>query len=138
MKECTVCGKEKDAGEFQVRRASHDGLTAACRVCLKERDRARYQKERDYRSIKHKEYMATATGKEIHAKAARKWVEQNRVKRAAHVITGHAIRSGKLVPGLCEVCGAVRVDAHHEDYDKPLDVIWLCQAHHKQLHAKRK
>ena len=29
-----------------------------------------------------------------------------------------------------------RVHAHHEDYDYPLDVIWLCPIHHKARHKE--
>jgi len=33
------------------------------------------------------------------------------------------------------VCGSSEyIHAHHDDYDKPLDVRWLCAAHHKQWH----
>jgi DNA-directed RNA polymerase subunit RPC12/RpoP len=45
-----------------------------------------------------------------------------------------AIRAGRLVRQPCEVCGAVKVDAHHDDYSRPLDVRWLCRAHHRQHH----
>jgi ribosomal protein L15E len=34
------------------------------------------------------------------------------------------------------VCGAKKSVAHHEDYKKPLDVIWLCQEHHKAVHMR--
>lgn len=45
-----------------------------------------------------------------------------------------AIRSGRLVRQPCEVCGDDQVDAHHDDYDKPLDVRWLCRKHHRAAH----
>jgi ribosomal protein S27AE len=36
----------------------------------------------------------------------------------------------------CVRCGATKSLAHHEDYDKPLDVMWLCQPCHKQRHKE--
>lgn len=41
MKVCSSCGKRKPAHDYQVRRLSRDGLTAACRDCLNARDAAR-------------------------------------------------------------------------------------------------
>jgi hypothetical protein len=57
-------------------------------------------------------------------------------------ITEKAIARGKLVPKPCEVCGVVGemsdgrnlIQAHHDDYNKPLDVRWLCQKHHFEWH----
>lgn len=34
----------------------------------------------------------------------------------------------------CSVCGATRGEAHHDDYSKPLDVVWLCRTHHWARH----
>ncbi len=47
-----------------------------------------------------------------------------------------AIATGKLVRESCEVCGAVKTDAHHDDYSKPYEVRWLCQKHHAEHHVK--
>jgi hypothetical protein len=32
------------------------------------------------------------------------------------------------------ICGNKKSEAHHTDYSKPYDVIWLCDFHHHQLH----
>jgi hypothetical protein len=46
-----------------------------------------------------------------------------------------ALASGDLVKGSCEICGDATVDAHHDDYRKPLEVRWLCRQHHVRVHA---
>lgn len=57
--------------------------------------------------------------------------------RARHLV-GLAVRDGSLVRQPCETCGAERTEAHHDDYDKPLSVRWLCLSHHRSLHGHRK
>jgi len=44
-------------------------------------------------------------------------------------------RGGKLTPQPCEVCGDPETEKHHEDYDFPLDVRWLCHEHHRMVTA---
>jgi hypothetical protein len=48
-----------------------------------------------------------------------------------------AVEKGKLIPQPCESCGEKEgnIDAHHPDYKKPLEVIWLCRSCHKLLHS---
>jgi hypothetical protein len=46
-----------------------------------------------------------------------------------------AVRSGRLVRKPCEVCGEPKSEGHHEDYHKPLEVVWLCRRHHKLAHG---
>ncbi len=54
-------------------------------------------------------------------------------------IYSEAIRKGQLVRKPCVVCGKIKVDGHHSDYAKPLDVVWVCRLHHKRLfHLKPK
>jgi len=55
----------------------------------------------------------------------------------AHLAVAQARKRGELQRGTCEVCGAEKTDAHHDDYDKPLDVRWLCRLHHRQVHAQQ-
>lgn len=48
--------------------------------------------------------------------------------------TCNLITGGKLKRQLCEVCGEEKVDAHHEDYNLPDKIKWLCREHHRKLH----
>ena len=61
-----------------------------------------------------------------------------REKHEARWKANRAINSGKLVRQPCEVCGNKKVDAHHDDYAKPLSVRFLCRAHHREFHAQAK
>jgi hypothetical protein len=44
------------------------------------------------------------------------------------------LRRGKLAAEPCVVCGAVPAQMHHPDYAKPLEVVWFCALHHRELH----
>ena len=55
----------------------------------------------------------------------------------ARKITTNAIARGKLIQQPCVVCGIPDSHAHHEDYSRPLEVIWLCAQHHRELHQDK-
>lgn len=58
------------------------------------------------------------------------------VKLAARYLMARAIAKGELKRKKCEVCGSrARINGHHEDYEKPLQVNWLCPLHHAARHA---
>lgn len=55
-------------------------------------------------------------------------------ERALHADAGYfarkAVKDGAIKRLPCEVCGAEKVEMHHENYHKPLDVVFLCRPHH--------
>lgn len=59
-----------------------------------------------------------------------------KLQLTAHAEVGRALCAGTLVRQPCEVCGAAKVEGHHEDYSKPLQVEWLCHRHHVERHGK--
>lgn len=121
-------------------RASADGLTAKCSECLKIRDRNRPNaKERNdrFKKAESERLKDPKIRTERNALKA-KWQEKNHIKRAAHIITGNAIRDGKLIKERCEKCGEAKVDGHHDDYEKPLEVRWLCKKHHAEHHKQER
>lgn len=65
---------------------------------------------------------------------------------AAHDLVERAVEKGLLTPQPCEKCGEFPLDkngkrliqAHHDDYNKPLEIRWLCQRHHYEWHKTNK
>ena len=78
-----------------------------------------------------------------HAQKMREWRRQHplsreaRLKMNARTYCRVAVQRGYLKPGPCVVCGEPHAQAHHADYAKPLEVVWLCREHHLALHGKR-
>lgn len=70
-------------------------------------------------------------------KGKREWDARNKLRRRAHKKIEYALVSGKMERQCCERCGASsNVQAHHDDYSKPLDVMWLCPTHHGERHKE--
>jgi len=84
----------------------------------RQRDRERYQRHKKKRLAK----IAARDPKKRRAM----WMVNNRK------------RSGTIVPpDACERCGSAGpLQAHHPDYSKPLDVVWLCTTCHGREHRK--
>ena len=62
----------------------------------------------------------------------------NKKQGRAHKAVFDAINRGDLKRKPCEVCESEQVQGHHDDYDKPLDVRWLCQIHHMREDRTKK
>lgn len=63
------------------------------------------------------------------------WRPYDPRREKAHGLVYRALKAGKLKkPTKCEGCGAEgkRLQGHHDDYDKPLDVRWLCPKCHSR------
>jgi hypothetical protein len=66
------------------------------------------------------------------------WIKNNEPEKShCRYQTRWAVTSGKIKKLPCKVCGEKKVQAHHEDYSKPLEVIWLCSLHHAIVHGKK-
>lgn len=131
-KPCKTCGSAFSEDTFY---RSGNGWLSECKECWKVRVKARRLtnpavREYDRQRAKLPHRLARAT------QTTRDWREQNPDAYRAHTALNNAVRSGKVVKKPCEVCAStVGIHAHHKDYAKPLEVIWLCARCHHRLHA---
>lgn len=65
--------------------------------------------------------------------------KQPHVHRVAMLVY-HAIRKGEISkPGICKRCKKEkRILAHHENYDSPFEITWLCYSCHKIIHYQKR
>lgn len=97
----------------------------------KANDRARYYRNRAKRRAAMDAYHDA--NRERVADHKRAWAERNPEKIKAQNAVGSAIRDGLLTRGRCASSGpecSGQIEGHHEDYSKPLEVVWLCTFHH--------
>lgn len=92
---------------------------------------------RSQRISHYHEVKKTERYKELAKKRAKKKIENNPEKYKARYLVRNAIVAGKLKkPTRCSVCKKQgRIHGHHPDYSKPLEVVWLCDQCHRQIHS---
>ena len=150
MKTCFKCGVEKPLTDFYKHPGMSDGRLNKCKECNKRDVRENRAAKADYYrkydadrfqndpkvKARHKRYQQTEAGKASMNASNVKWSRANKEKRAAHFLVNNAVRDGRLhKPDKCSSCGATgRIEGHHEDYCKPLEVVWLCPQCHTDVH----
>lgn len=145
MKTCKKCHEEKELSEFHKNKPSKDGHINKCRSCVKPYN-AKYREDNskliaEYSKLPHilairRAYKKTEAGKrsqhisskKTHARYPNSVNAQNKFNRA--------IFSGKIIrPTFCEGCDIIcNPDGHHDDYNRPLDIRWLCKTCHIEWH----
>lgn len=141
---CKHCAQEKPEDGFYRCNKSK------CKDCIKsaanayrqenlERVRAhdRLRGSMPHRVAARAEYATTPAYTKSHAAATQRWAAKHPERRKANILVGNAVRDGRLMAWpVCAVpeC-ANKPQGHHPDYDRPLDIVWLCQTHHEEAHA---
>ena len=119
MKKCSLCTEIKDFSFFHKDKNAKTGCSTYCKSCKSIKDK-KYERDNSYSEQKKQ-------GKKI-------WRNKYPERKSAHMKVYHAMRKGLLLRQPCFMCGE-KAQAHHPDYSRPLDVVWLCSSHHSQAHT---
>ena len=137
-KKCFKCLIEWPLHYFYKHKEMKDGHLNKCKKCTKNDvlihrklnidkinayDRHRYKNDPDRRAA------ANEGCKKMRLKFPEKY--------KARMAIGNAVRDKREIKLPCCVCGDTKSQAHHEDYSKPLEVVWVCIKHHKDLERKK-
>jgi hypothetical protein len=112
---------------------------------LKHKDDPDYRLRRNLARIeyteRHREEVR-ARCRLYYEKNKKKWSQYGRTKKqvSAHSRARNEIRWGRWKRETrCSKCGKEKFTVmHHEDYSKPLDVVFLCRSCHGKLHLSNR
>jgi len=145
---CPKCRLTQPISNFYKHKGMTDGLQYYCKNC----HRKQQQSTKGKKLIK--KYQTSEKGREVHRRAMKKYSQTERgkailyknvrasskkypIKYHSRKLVYHAIKLGMLQKLPCKYpdCkhGDARIEAHHWDYSKPLDVVWFCTKHHKLI-----
>ena len=136
LKKCFKCGKEKERSEFYAHPRMTDGLLGKCKECAK-KDATEHRNKNLDKIRQYDLNRAKLPHRRIAMlKTSEKFRRENPLARPAHSKVRRAIVAGTLnKPSHCSLCGKETfLYGHHRDYRKPLEVTWVCQPCHKQIH----
>lgn len=137
MKKCKACLERKAESDFHNRRS-------VCKACRREHERSRWQTDEYKEGRRSRQALTRKTAAYRKKERVRQRVIRDsgryRVQRHARAALQRAVMAGRLKrPDKCSCCllASNRIHGHHEDYSKPLDVVWLCPQCHSDVHRAR-
>lgn len=85
-----------------------------------------------------KKYRSTKEGRFKVYQAVYRSIRKNSLHQLARYKVFFAVKKGVLKrPKVCPMCKKRKmIEAHHEDYTKPLQVVWMCRQCHADHHKK--
>lgn len=160
---CKTCKEEKGLHLFYKQKCGLLGRTGSCKACRlnyqkkydenhrvekRAHERKYYKKNRQLKLDKYRIWLRENPGyfkyyyKQNRQKKLaidKRWRDKNPDRIKAYITFRKAILKGKIIkPVRCSMCGecSPKIQGHHSDYTKPLEVIWVCHPCHAHIHKK--
>lgn len=126
MKHCQKCKQNKKDLCVNSKRINAKGKEVFSYLC------------RDCNTARFKSYRASKHGKKMTYSAVYRSIKKHKDKVNARMILNYNVKHGKIKrPSKCSCCRLEKkIEAHHSDYSKPLNVLWLCRSCHSDLHRQ--
>lgn len=137
-KVCFKCSVHKPLDEFYHHPAMGDGRLGKCKECTKKDVHDNYLSKTDQYKAYERERSDRPERKQQVAKYQKQRRIKNPEKERVRAATSKLIQTGKLKRLPCEHCGSEPAEAHHETYDDPYKVKWLCFVCHRKTHGQLK
>jgi len=123
-----IDGKLLSAEQSEGLTVTHNKVSTVCSKCGGDRD----QPNQRYCRACHSAY------KRDHRKSYGELSDAEKKKSIARSIANVYQNRGLLEKQICEGCGSESAEKHHDDYDEPLKIRWLCRECHMAEHNENR
>ncbi len=143
---CIKCGETDEAKFYPSCLTHHDYRCKVCFEAYRKQYTASHPQYREYLRQYYRQWMRNHP--EVNNINFRKWYSQHqgvhyerrltyaRANPQRHNAHSAALRKFKVAE-ICKMDGCLELgERHHEDYNKPYEIRWLCRKHHKELHRQ--
>jgi len=127
---CHICKEPLPLDFFTPDERRPNGKSSQCKKCIAEYSRLHYKKNKQTIKDKVKKYYSKNYEKIV--EKLQRYPEKNKARTELR----SKVKQGLVIKQPCEVCGEKKVQGHHSNYSKPLEVNWLCVKHHGEIHRK--
>lgn len=140
---CRTCKIEKSVNDFHFTRKDNyyclDCKVCHCAIKREMRKSGKWLKTERNKNVSEQQ-REKVKQKRLADRQNINYKEFQKKKFRAQDAARRAIKKGVISRSeTCHSCGKEKkTDAHHDDYDRPLDVIFLCRSCHLALHANKK
>ena len=142
---CTKCHEEKPINKFEKRKTGRDGYQTICSKCL-------YQRRINRAGYKQKNILLVTAWRERNPSYASDYYKKNKeylnnyhklwnkkyksLYKRAHHKAQRFVKKYNIKKPDCQICGnkSLNVHMHHKNYDKPLEIVFLCKFCHARVH----
>ena len=119
-----------------------DGYLNKCKQCCKNDAKSNIEKKKldpfwlskERERCRKKQSLKKTVNSLSVSQHKKKWRAINSDKVNCHNKVARALKNGSLTKMSCEICSDTKTEAHHDDYNQPLNVRWLCKKHHMEYH----
>ena len=136
---CIRCGETKPLSDYYKHPQMANGHLGRCKECHRlEMARNRTENIDRIRAYDRGRNSRPERKRQNQIKNKKKAKKEGPLYTAAHNAVSRAIRNGTLIrPENCDRCGVkCKPNAHHDDYARFLDVMFLCPICHAQRHKE--
>lgn len=129
---CGRCKRIRPVEDFYRRDGISRGHSHICKDCWGKFTKAEWKRTKSNPKL-HARYKKIAREQAVRRRKAAKTDPEKRRVYAAHQLIRWMLFGGWMERKPCQICGVTKVEAHHADYSRPLEVIWLCRDHHNAI-----